>query len=115
KVLPEDPLDSARTGDPAPARSEKDGGAFEDPPRIEAKVKVVQEGALVLDKGSRAGVREGREFEIRKGESCIARARVERVRPDLCGATVVFGDAAEVKAGDVAVSVLPPRSPRGDG
>ncbi len=94
---------SAKTGDPAPAREAKDGGTFDDPVRIEAKVKVVQDGVLVIDKGSRAGVREGREFEIRRGERKIARARVERVKTDLCGATILSGEPGEVKAGDLAV------------
>ena len=100
---------ASRSGDPSAARDgrdgrdAKDGGSIEGPSRIEAKVKVVQAGVLVLDKGSRAGVREGREFEIRKGDRRV-RVRVDLVRPDLCGATVVSGDPAEVKPGDPAVS-----------
>ena len=54
--------------------------------------------------GALAGVREGWECEIRRGDLRIGRAQVKLVKQELSGAQVLqMKDGQEVKAGDVAV------------
>ncbi len=73
---------------------------------VEAPVEAAEGRLIVLAAGSKVGVVEGQEFEIRRGGLQIARAHVTRVFPEYSGARLapVEGGPA-VRPGDRAVSL----------
>ena len=73
--------------------------------------RVIQEGydeptrLVLLSVGRQDNVQEGYEFTIYRGTRFIARVKVEKVLPDLCGARVIF-EVAKIQRGDLAATRL---------
>lgn len=60
---------------------------------------------VLLNVGKQQGVEEGYEFTIYRGTRFIARVKVEKVLPDMCGARVIF-EVAKIQKGDLAATRL---------
>ncbi|MFH1423220.1 MAG: hypothetical protein ABIH42_10985 [Planctomycetota bacterium] len=68
--------------------------AYDDPTRL-----------VILSVGRKHGVEEGYEFTIYRGARFIARVKVERVLPDMCGCRVIF-EVSKIERGDLAATRL---------
>jgi predicted nucleic acid-binding Zn-ribbon protein len=77
------------------------------PPPIDGAVVAYDEPTrlVLLSVGRQDNVAEGYEFTIYRGTRFIARVKVEKVLPDLCGARVIF-EVAKIQKGDLAATRL---------
>lgn len=77
------------------------------PPPIDGEVVAYDEPTrlVLLSVGRQDKVAEGYEFTIYRGTRFIARVKVEKVLPDLCGARVIF-EVAKIQKGDLAATRL---------
>jgi peptidoglycan hydrolase CwlO-like protein len=77
------------------------------PPPIDGEVVAYDPPTrlVLLSVGRQDKVEEGYEFTIYRGTRFIARVKVEKVLPDLCGARVIF-EVAKIQKGDLAATRL---------
>lgn len=78
------------------------------PPAIEGKVLAYHGPTrlVLLSVGRQDEVEEGYEFTVYRGTRFIARVKVEKVLPDMCGARVIF-EVAKIERGDEAATRVP--------